>query len=222
MSESSTGSYGVGTLKEIIQPILFHRHLCLTYLPSQLPIHWKMPFSLQRNFPRESREFVDHRKDFHSSNGSENETLLGSRTPVEFVPIPEQRKRFPKTCKVSLIVTNIILLLLNTACLLLVMMRGAQWVNRTLSAVGLGRDDHVTMQILSPCMRTPPCLLWIFLLLHLSFSNLGRVINRSGKRRQRKSWSISFVVSPMWWAPETQIECSLAMQAKRRTNCGMT
>ncbi|KAM0259138.1 hypothetical protein ACHAQJ_003509 [Trichoderma viride] len=109
-----------------------------------------MPFSLQRNFPRESREFLDRGKDFHSSNGSENETLLGSRTSVEFVPIPEQRKRFSKTCKVSLIVVNIILLLLNAACLLSVTVRGAQWVNRTLSAVGLGRDDHVTIRILSP------------------------------------------------------------------------
>ncbi|KKO97066.1 hypothetical protein THAR02_10833 [Trichoderma harzianum] len=44
--------------------------------------------------------------------------LLGSRTPVDFVPDPEQPRRFSKTCMVSLIVVNIILLLLNAACLL--------------------------------------------------------------------------------------------------------
>ncbi|KAL7907542.1 hypothetical protein GGI35DRAFT_454359 [Trichoderma velutinum] len=109
-----------------------------------------MPVLLQRNFPRESRIFLDRDKDFHSSNGSENETLLGSRTPAEFIPIPEQPRRFSKTCNVSLIVVNIILLLLNAACLLAVTVRGAQWFNRTLSAVGLGRDSHVAIQILSP------------------------------------------------------------------------
>lgn len=142
-----------------MQPVLFHRHLLLTYLPSQLSIQGKMPILLQRNFPRESSKFLNRDKDFHSSNGLEDEILLGSRTPVDFVPIPEQPRWFSKTCMVSFIVVNIILLLLNAACLLSVTVREAQWVNCTLSAVGLGRDNHVAIQILSPCTRTPPCLL---------------------------------------------------------------
>jgi hypothetical protein len=119
-----------------------------------------MPFSLQPKFPRESAEFLDHGKDFHSSKDLENETLLESRTSVEFVPISGQRKRFFKACKVSIIAVNIILLLLNATCLLLVTMSGAKWVNGTLSAVGLRRDDHVAIQILSPCMSSSASLLF--------------------------------------------------------------